>query len=160
MRYGWSLDRNIWAKLPLEFIADSEWRSVGLSSSDANSVSTNPGVYAICASPLSRNRSTKVSPNDLFGHLFNTLYIGQAINLRERFNDHSGPNATREVKEARMTYQGSLEFWFCRLPVQEIGAMEIALIDCFGPTANLVRGSIRGKLRSPLSVDSGWGKSP
>ena len=155
MQHGWSLDRADWDRLPAKLVATDRWRSMGFSMSDINSVPIVPGVYAICSSPPVRRRTGSPSPHDLFSILYTALYIGRTNNLRVRFQQHCQDPSTN-IRRTRHTFGDSLEFWFCRLSVDELSTTEAYLIECFGPPANQIRGTISATIQRPLPVDSGW----
>ena len=155
MQHGWSVDRATWDRLPAWLVTTDQWRSVGFSILDANSVPTAPGVYALCSSPPGRNVAGGVSPYDLFSILYTALYIGRTNNLRVRFQQHC-QNPSPDVGRTRQTFGDSLEFWFCRISGGELATIEAYLIDCLGPSANQIRGTIAATIQRPLPVDSGW----
>lgn len=159
MRYGWSIEREPWAKLSNFRLNGNRWRSVQFTLSDSVTVPSTPGIYAFCALPpgtIRRNR--RLSANNLFVHLFTAVYIGQTINLRRRFVQHC-KQPKREIKEIRQLFAEGLEFWFCRLDLSEIEAAELLMIDCFGPPGNRQRGHISVNVFPPESADSGWPKT-
>ena len=155
MQYGWSLDLATWDLLPERLIASDQWQSVRFSMSDANSIPLVPGVYALCSSPPGLRRSNTTSPHNLFSILYTALYVGRSENLRDRFQQHCQSPST-DVRRIRETFGSSVDFWYCRLPELEISKTEACLIDCFGPPANRIRGTISARIQRPLPADSGW----
>ena len=158
MRYGWSIDPKTWQSLPEELAAPDMWRSVSFSSADANSVPTEAGIYALCSPPPNRMRSAQSSPSDLFGILYTALYIGRTNNLRVRFQQHISQPSER-VRSTRAVFGSRMQFWFSRHAPTKLRNLEAHLIDCFGPSANKIRGTITAKIQRPLSIDSGWSKT-
>ena len=156
MQHGWTIDQAIWDRLPDSLVANDRWRSVGFTLADANSVPLVPGVYVLCAPPAGRRRAHTPLTNDLFGLLYNAMYVGRTANLRQRFQQHS-QHPSPEIRRTRETFREGLEFWFCQLPIGMIAPAEARLIDCLGPTANIRRGSLTGKLQRPQPADSRWG---
>ena len=155
MQYGWSLDQATWNLLPARLMASDRWLSVRFSMADANSVPLVPGVYALCSSPPGRRRSNSSSPHNLFSILYTALYIGRTESLRNRFQQHCQHPST-EVRRIRETFGNGVDFWYCRLLDQEVFMAEACLIDCFGPPANRIRGTISARIQRPLPADSGW----
>ncbi len=149
LQYGWTLQHVKWSVLPTELVNGDQWRSVQLSMSDVNSVPATSGVYAICACPPGRWRCETNSPNDLFGILYTAIYIGESGNLQRRFRQHcQNPKAT--LRLGRKCYADALEFWFFRLEQENLSAVEAQLIDCLGPPANEVGGSITARVLKPV----------
>ena len=159
MQHGWTVDQATWDRLPDYLGADGRWRSVGFTLSDANSVPSMPGIYALCAPPPGRRRPPNPPKHDLFGLLFTAMYVGRTENLRGRFQQHC-QNPSPEISRTRDTFKEGLEFWFCQLSIPSTFPAEACMIDCLGPTANLKRGTLTGKLQRPQSADSRWGNQP
>ena len=139
MRYGWSIERDHWDDIPKEALKSDKWRSVNVSSLERNRVPESPGVYLFCSNPPGRSRKKKVKDTDLFGVLYNVLYVGKATNLRTRFLSHCN-NPAEDILKSRACFPEGLEFWFMSLSKDQIDATESVLIRCFGPPANRVSG--------------------
>ena len=152
MQYGWSMDERDWAKLPADVVNGKSWRYVPFDIGEEKSVPDDPGVYAICAFPPGRNRPKKAPKNDLFGVLYTTLYVGKAVKqtLRTRFGQHCN-DPKDEIRECKEFF-GNLEFWFCRFDSERISEIEEFLIDCFGPSANLIRGGSSANKKGTISA--------
>ena len=151
MRYGWTLVKSEWTALPEDLVNGNSWRSVQLDLADINSVPEDHGVYVICCSPPGRRRGDTKSPNDLFGVLYTAIYVGKAEKqtLRARFGQHCR-NPKEELRSSKEVFASNLDFWFIRLDVSRIPYVEAKLIDCFGPPANAIRGSISARILDPL----------
>lgn len=149
MRYGWSLVRSEWLRLPSDLVTGQPWRAVQFNMADANSVPATPGVYLICASPPGRRHSRTISSNDLFGLLYTAIYAGKSENLRRRFEEHCG-NPKVEILSSRACFADGLDFWFTRLDSSKLDAVESQLIECLGPPANAVRGVISARIQNPV----------
>lgn len=150
MRYGWSIERSDWDSAPKEVLRTDRWRSVRLNSLERNRVPELPGVYLFCSSPPGRSRSMRLQDTDLFGLLYNVLYVGKATNLRHRFLSHCGSPA-EDIRKIRTCFPEGLEFWFVSLNRDEIGNLESTLILCFGPPANRVSG-IRARVVDGIAI--------
>src|SRR5438128_1375155 len=85
MQYGWTLDKAAWMKL-ITATRDRAWRRVSFSRLEKAQVPTESGVYVFCAKPMSA--SLNATQHHLLRTLLNAVYVGQAVNLRQRFNDH------------------------------------------------------------------------
>ena len=157
MQHGWSVNSATWNRVPAWLMTNSRWRSVAFSMADANSVPIVPGIYALCSSPPGQKRTSGTSTHELFSLLYTALYIGRTNNLRVRFQRHC-QYPSPEVLRTRQTFGDSIEFWFCRLSIDELSTIEAYLIDCFGPPANQIRGSISATIQRPLPIDSGWNR--
>ena len=156
MRHGWSIEPEPWAKLSSLPINGNQWRSVQFTVADSNSVPSVAGIYALCTPPPGRiRRNLRPSSNDLLGVLFTVVYIGQTTDLHRRFIEHCR-RPKLEIRQIRQVFSECLEFWFCRMESSEIDAVEMQMIDCFGPTGNLQRGHIPVEILPPEPADSGW----
>ena len=150
MKYGWQLDSILWKRIPDELKHSNEWVMIELSQIGADRIPKLPGIYMFCASPVGVKR-TDDSERILFGKLYTPIYIGQTNNLRRRFIQHiSGPSA--KLRIAISCYENSMKFWFHKRDEDQIRLEEAWLINCFGPSANEVSGSIRAKLGKPKPI--------
>ena len=130
MRYGWSLDKEQWQTL-INIVSGIEWCHVNLQSSYREEIPERPGVYAICAKVTLRN--------GVFGKLYNVLYTGQeGVSLRRRFLEHC-QRPKSELRMAQECYIMPFEYWYSVVDPSKLDETEGALIDCFGPPANLAR---------------------
>lgn len=137
MRHGWTLDRASWEAFnTLATTAlRSQWRAVRLDARDQDSVPSDPGIYAILATPA------KLFPM-LPAALTNTVYVGKASALQGRFLDHCGRRVSPDVAAANACFGYRLQFWFVRADGSDIAVLESLLIECLGPSANRVSGAI------------------
>ena len=152
MKYGWQYDTTIWAKVPTDIAHSRSWRSVSFSKTEAAAVpSGKSGIYMLCTSPVGRLLPERPMKSDLFSKLLSPIYIGQTKNLRRRFLQHCRhPN--NQISAARNCFQGSMLFWFHLRDKHYIEQDEAILIECFGPTANRRRETLRGFARETRFV--------
>ena len=142
MRYGWSLEIGDWQALR-NAIQHLEWRRAYLEHDYAARVPQRSGVYMICA-------STKNLPDGhkIMERFYTAIYVGQTINLRQRFNQHI-PGA-KKVVSARRVFR-RLDFWFSNLEVSRLTDVEQLLISTFGPPANEINAkAIPARVGGPL----------
>ena len=143
MRYGWSLNRNHWQDLRMA-LPNSEWKRTYLHSDYLYEVPTYSGVYLICAYlkhiPIS---------GGVMECLYNAIYAGQALNLRNRFSKHV--HGYRYVVKAKSTFR-SLDFWYIHVDRNDLSDIEQHLINAFGPTANVK--NVKAKIGMPISAGS------
>ena len=135
MEKGWSLEKVKWSKLPTKLVKEKAWSHVEFNMVAAKVIPAKPGIYFACAAPMGRRRSEVQSGNDLFGWLYNVIYIGISGNLRQRFQDHCN-QPKDEIRMARQCFTNNLEFWFTtKLELDEINPLEKQFQECFGPPA-------------------------
>jgi hypothetical protein len=143
MKYGWTLNKDSWKRL-IAAIGKRSWQKVPFTKLERAEVPESYGVYVFCTKPCP---STQVAPQHLLRDLFNAIYVGQATNLRQRFDYHrTTPMAPMEA--VRECFSTTLEFWFTTLESSaELCRVESLLIECLGPTANRQKGpGLEGKL--------------
>lgn len=155
MRYGWSLKNSDWKKLPSDLLYGSIWQYVQLNMTNVDAIPRDAGVYLVCTLVPGRRRSSKVSPNDLFGYLYTSVYVGVSTNLQERFKSHCR-SPDELMKKSKECFGDGLDYWFTKLEPSRIGAIEVHLIDCLGPPGNKIRGSLVGKALAPIPAGSGF----
>ena len=56
------------------------------------------------------------------------------------------------LSAARRCFGVSMQFWFHRLAQHRTRDSEAVLLQCFGPTANKKRESIRGIVKDPIAI--------
>jgi len=141
LRYGWTLTRQHWESFSVAVAshATSAWRRVALEEVNRDSVPARPGIYAICAKVA---RSHQGFPP----RLDNVVYVGKAAALKTRFMDHCRHPAP-EMQRAKTCFRFELDFWFIECHAEAIAELESLLIDCLGPSANLVGGAIKARIR-------------
>ena len=147
MRKGWSINAGDWNRLESELEASRKWHSVLLTPNDRQMVPDRPGVYVICVRPpvcLQPNQNT------VFDKLSSPIYIGRsATSIRTRFLAHcTKPEPV--LRTAKLCYKSvQIRFWYMELPPAHVKSIEAQLIECFGPPANLVSGTIAGRIGAP-----------
>jgi hypothetical protein len=147
MRYGWSHQPAHWEAV-LEIVRDPGWKKTKLETLFRDGVPRAPGVYAICASPAKH-----CDQYALATALYNVLYLGRASSLRQRFTQHCRHPNMRLAALIPVFGPSPLEYWYlpmteCSSP--EISRTEAALIECLGPVANSVSGSISAVAKDPI----------
>lgn len=152
INYGWQYDAEIWAKIPNKIANSKSWRSVSFSATEAMAIpSKKSGIYLLCTSPVGQILPERLTKNDLFSRLLSPIYIGKSANLRRRFLEHCR-NPSKEIDAARHCFQGSMLFWFHLRDRHCIDQDEAILIQCFGPTANRRRETLKGVLGKPKFI--------
>ncbi|MCY4199811.1 MAG: GIY-YIG nuclease family protein [Gammaproteobacteria bacterium] len=139
MKYGWSLDLEAWRRLQ-DIVKDYEWRRAPLENLYKSKVPELRGVYMICGCP----KDIPVR-GQVMNELYNVLYVGQASNLRRRFQDHV--RGYRNVVRAKSIFR-KLDFWYCKTSDTEVNLAEQQLMEAFGPSANVVY--VKAKIGSPV----------
>jgi hypothetical protein len=142
LRYGWSLEARDWSRA-LE-LWNGPWKRVPFKRVQLSAVPEGTGIYAICGGVPGAH-----DPKGVFKELYSALYVGQSLNLRQRFVTHND-SPKPEIKRVLELFR-SLMFWYLELPAVEIDAAEDALIACFGPAANLRRG-IRARIQKDKAM--------
>src|SRR5262245_9721589 len=132
MRYGWTLERLEWDRL-IKVANGTSWFHVRLAPLYRDSAPENAGVYAICARiPFLTQRPFEV--------LYNVIYIGKdGSSLRRRFLEHCRV-PKQEIAQAKQCFSDNLDYWYTAVDSNYIDNLEACLIECLGPTANLIRG--------------------
>ena len=140
MQHGWTLEKQEWNML-LPVISQTHWSKTKFDSLYRDSVPGVPGVYTICS-------GTPDLKQGLFKALYNIIYVGKSNSLRRRFLEHCN-RPKLEIEMARHCFGDNLEYWFTEVSLERIDELEARLIDCFSPSANLVRGHIPARIESP-----------
>lgn len=143
IRSGWALEAEPWEHLS-EALAGRPWKRTYLERIYAQSVTTDSGVYVICAS-LQHLRVT----GRLMDHLYSAVYVGQALDLRQRFGQHVA--GYREVRQALRTFR-RLDFWYAQVDRCELDECEQSLIDAIGPSVNSI--NVRVRVGRPIPAGS------
>src|SRR5437868_6758418 len=143
MTYGWTLNNEQWKEL-YAVIGKRKWRRVPFDLYEKMEIPETHGVYVFCAKPCS---GVTLDAKHLLKNLLNAVYIGQAVNLRQRFEGH-WKHPMDPMIAVRHCFSTTLEFWFTTLDTfEELCTVERILIDCFGPLANRQRGpGLKGTL--------------
>lgn len=140
MDHGWSLSKKHWNELA-QIIKDTVWARSSLHHLYQDLIPETAGIYMICS-------KVKCITQDPFNKFYNVLYIGQANPLRRRFLEHCR-NPQKEVHKAKQCFTIPLDYWYTTVPQEQLDRIETLLIDSLGPSANLQRGVIRGKICAP-----------
>lgn len=143
MTYGWTLHKDSWKRL-FAAIGKRPWKKVPFSHLERTEVPESYGVYVFCAKPCPKEHP---GTKHLLWALFNAVYVGQATNLRQRFDAH-WRNPMAPMEAVRECFSSTLEFWFTKLSsADELCKVESVLIECLGPAANRQQGpGLKGKL--------------
>ena len=136
-RKGWSLVESDWKRLS-DLAVDRPWHRTYLEKDYQSRVPKVSGVYLMCVeAPIG---------GKVFDRLYNSVYVGQAINLRNRFNDHL--RGYGDVVFAKATFR-RIDYWYTRAELAELSELEQCLIDALGPSAN--RGNaLRARSGEPI----------
>jgi hypothetical protein len=142
LRRGWNLTRERWDTFTaiVSTYATTPWRRVRLEEVRRDSVPARPGIYAISA-PVARSHAN-FPPN-----LDNVVYVGKASALKSRFMTHCKQPAP-QLQRAKHCFAHQLDFWFIESSADVIAELESALIECLGPSANLIGGAITARIVS------------
>ena len=152
LNYGWQHDSAMWNRIPSSLRGSTSWRSVEFTENEAVSIpDSQPGIYFVCTSPAGRRLSIQRQATDLFATLFAPIYIGRTDNLQRRFLEHCRHPSTK-LRTARLCFGASMQFWFHRLPPEELRDTEAILLACFGPTANERQERVRVIVKDPISI--------
>jgi excinuclease UvrABC nuclease subunit len=65
------------------------------------------------------------------------LYVGKSKNLRKRFNQHLNPLDPNPVFKD-IGKDTSVEFWWIKIPVNELSTVEKSLIKELNPIGNII----------------------
>ena len=78
-------------------------------------------------------------------HMYNAIYVGQARNLRQRFQRHV--QGYRDVVNAKNAFR-RLDFWYTSVESDALNEVEQLLLDSFGPSANIK--NVRARIGEPV----------
>jgi len=142
MRYGWSLDPDDWRILH-QLLADTKWNRVYLEKEYKDRIPNKSGIYIICG---------KTDSIGNMGHAVNSLnnavYVGQSVNLKNRFQDHISGYGS--VVKAKLAFR-RLEYWWCEVNREDLNKYEQALVNALGPSANEVN-VIKARVGEPVKI--------
>jgi hypothetical protein len=137
---GWTLNAGTWQRARQQ-LASASWRKQPLDLTVKRRIPAAGGVYAICAHAVAGPHAAGV-----LAALYNAVYVGQATNLRNRFDNHC--RGYGDVRPARVIFR-SLDFWFSE--TTELDEAEQLLMDALGPPAN--RSNVIGaRINPPVSA--------
>ena len=140
MRHGWTLEKQEWDHLR-KIVSATRWSKTHLDQLSRDSVPEKSGVYAICAKLTDFDQS-------LFKALYEIVYVGKSRSLRRRFLEHCR-SPRRGIKEVTQCFGDNLEYWYTEVNPDRIDELEARLIECFGPPANRISGTIPAKIGTP-----------
>ena len=128
----WNTDLSFWKKIDNKII-NEDWDFIKLNYDSKDFVTDERGIYMIA---VSTNHFSKIKP---FDDLFTPIYVGKAINLKNRFKDHSARGReNNKLKELGFFSTNSI-FYYKVLPgltETELFYHEQTLIDVFGGSLN------------------------
>ena len=156
MKYGWSLDESVWSRLAqvLSKVASKlQWVQAPLDNFHKLSIPKEPGIYMLCSPPLHCEKyfNLKQVP------MFNALYIGSTEDLNSRFTDYAKQkNLSSDKVEYFLENYAAITFICAVCDISEFEAVEGALIDSFGPSANGQRAGVG----APIPGTIGQGRRP
>lgn len=150
--YGWQSDREMWERISKDLLEEPSWHYVGFTEIDAVAVPRGEsGIYMLCASPVGQRFPPAQRSGDLFANLLTPIYIGKTTDLQQRFLSHCR-NPSPKVGAAGLCFEGSLMFWFHRVPPERLAYDEAILIHCFGPPANERSEAIPASIGNPIPI--------
>lgn len=142
MKYGWSLEPEDWTVLQ-KLLDKTDWSRTYLEREYKDNVPSGSGVYIICV-----NTKSLGNWGEPFDRLYNAIYVGQSVNLKNRFQDHV--TGYKNVVKAKLTFR-RLEFLWTEVAREEMSKYEQALINALGPSANEVN-VIKAKIGDPIRI--------
>jgi hypothetical protein len=142
MRYGWSLDPIDWQNLQF-LMSETKWSRVYLERQYKDKVPNKSGVYII-----SGKTSSLGNMGDAINSFNNAVYVGQSVNLKNRFQDHI--TGYGSVVKAKVTFR-RLDYWWTELAREDLIKFEQALVNALGPSANEVN-VIKAKIGEPIKI--------
>ena len=153
---GWTTDQAMWENLH-SMIRELIWRAVPLSMDWVGPAGDVKGVYFITGvPPMEPHESFPVQISNR--ESMNVLYVGISLtSLAARFASHAGPEPQAGVKAVKDCYGAEhMTFYWTVLSDMtnaQIEAIETAMIECFGPPGNKIRGrNVRGRVGVPISL--------
>lgn len=142
MKYGWSLEPADWILLKNLF-SESKWARVYLEREYKDKVPNKSGVYIICG-----RTDALGNMGAAINNFCNAVYVGQSINLKNRFQDHV--TGYGNVIKAKLTFR-RLEYWWSEVSRDDLNLYEQALVNALGPSANEVN-VIKAKVGEPIRI--------
>lgn len=142
MRYGWSLEPDDW-KILHQLLSNTKWTRVYLEKEYKDRIPTNSGIYIICGKTDSIGNM-----GNAINSLNNAVYVGQSVNLKNRFQDHV--NGYGSVVKAKLTFR-RLEYWWSEVNREDLNKYEQALVNALGPSANEVN-VIKARVGEPIRI--------
>ena len=143
MQHGWTLNKQKWDYL-LPVVSGTHWSKTQLNQLNRDSIPETSGVYAICVKLDIRDFN-----QCLFRVLYEIIYVGKsAVSLHNRFLKHCR-RPERGIKQAKECFGDNFEYWYTEVNPDRVAELEARLIECFGPPANRIRGSIPGQIGQP-----------
>ena len=137
---GWTLNGGTWQRARQQ-LGPVTWRKQPLDFNVRRHIPSASGVYAICAHAVVGPQSA-----GMLAALYNAVYVGQATNLRNRFDDHC--RGYGDVRPARLVFR-MLDFWFSE--THALNEFEQLMMDALGPPAN--RSNVIGaRVNPPISA--------
>lgn len=144
MRYGWILKKKEWKYL-VNTVLGTKWKRTNLNKAYRDGVPETSGVYVICTTI----KNISINP---FQKMYNAIYVGkEGVSLRRRFLEHCRPS-NPEIMEAMKCFNNDLDYWFAIVSPDKIDVIESCLIECLGPSANRMSGSMKGRLKEPIDI--------
>lgn len=142
MQHGWTLEKQKWDYL-LAVVSGTCWSKTTLDELYCDDVPKCTGVYAICVTIPNFNQH-------LFEVLYNIIYVGRADTgtLHGRFLHHCR-RPERGIKQAKECFGNNFEYWYTEVNPDRVKELEARLIECFGPPANRISGSIPVQIGQP-----------
>ena len=147
LKYGWQLQPPRWTSLAT-LCGHRQWSRTYLEHAYRNTVPTGPGVYMICSS-AQNGISLSYPSTPLYEKLYNTIYVGQAENLRRRFGQHL--RGYRNISVAQLIFR-RLDYWYTETLASELDQVEQCFLDVFGPSVN--DRNVSARIGNPITAGS------
>lgn len=142
-RGGWGIDNLAWKQLS-KLLEPFSGGKVQLLPAQRDLVPPQPGVYFICLAPMAASQT-------VLSRFFDAVYVGQAVNLRQRFKQHV--DGTTSIRDVLREFPNALEFYFVEVPVENLNVIEKRCFDVIGPSENRISPPMRATLLEPVSVN-------
>ena len=151
MNFGWSYKQEHWNLFRNTFLNNS-WGSCSFIYDSYSIVPKSRGVYLIITSPLKSNlKDTYQAP---FDAMVTPLYIGESLNLQNRFKQHTS-NKAETISSKLKWNKGIAKFFFTEFPKstkEELRGFEQILISTFGPPMNKRNSQKEVVIKEPIQT--------
>lgn len=109
-------------------LASASWETRKLERQQKQVIPTSPGIYTLVIKP-----NIASHPNGAY-----LMYVGQAVDLRDRFGKYITTERRRRPKVFRLLlkWEGHIFFCFTKVKASDLDSVEDALISSFLPPAN------------------------
>ncbi len=126
-----------------KLLAESKWNRVYLEREYKDRIPNKSGIYIICG-----KTGALGDMGAAINSLNNAVYVGQSVNLKNRFQDHVAGYGS--VVKAKLTFR-RLEYWWSEVSREDLNKYEQALVNALGPSANEVN-VIKARVGQPIRI--------